>query len=217
MIDQLTMDISTKSQPVNQMVSMIMITGHARSGKDTFVSLLSAARPGKFKSFAFAHDLKKCLEPICRSMFGKTVFELSLTEKEIFREVMIAFGCAWRKIDSDHWVKIVDKRIDWERSMLFSDPSTQIPIVSDCRFPNECKWFKDKMLGNPTLGRVVVVEIDRFDSGLTPPEEEQRNQPLMKPFVDYIVSWPTNKSKTAEGLKKELMPFAIEFLDKYSL
>ena len=100
---------------------------------------------------------------------------------------------------------------------MFDGLTSPIPIISDCRFVNEAKWFKDKEITSPDRGKVIIVEIDRFDSGLTPPDEELKNQPLLKPYIDHVVRWPTSKIKTERALEKDLMIYVTDFLTKYNL
>lgn len=122
-------------------------------------------------------------------MFGKRARDLRGEEKAIFRSILIAFGCAWRIIDSLHWVKIVDKQIQWDLSML---PGTEncvnsyIPVIKDCRFINEFSYFESNSSYQASL-----VEVRRTDSTVIPPDEELRNQPALSAISQYRVEWPT--------------------------
>ena len=149
-------------------IPIILITGHATAGKDTLFTIMDKLRPGQFARYAFADQLKEDLNPLCRQMFGKPIAELTATEKEIFRPVLISYGCAWRAIDPDHWVKIVDRRILWDYAQLDGiDGAAKVPVVTDCRFANEANYFTSNELYRP----VNVIRVTRTDSTYTPPSE----------------------------------------------
>lgn len=194
------------------MDKIICINGFARVGKDTFFNLLKATNR-IFVRFAFADELKHDLSQLILEQFGYDIFNLSEKQKEIIRPLLISYGCAWRKIDSLHWVKIVDKKIDKiiknnnEKSLFNEDLYPKIiPCVTDCRFSNEILYFKNKYKDN-----FILVKIDR-NGAPEPPEEEKINQPLVDKYVDFSISWET------VGDKIELLrPYIDDFLNKYQL
>lgn len=166
-------------------MKILQITGHATAGKDTLFNALDTLRPGLFRRYAFADELKRELDPICAGMFNrKHVKDLTASEKKIFRPVLISVGCAWREIDPLHWVKMVDKKIEWDRGMLNND---FIPVVNDTRFSNEHQYFVEKYGAD----QVSLIEVVRTDSTSTPPEEELKNQPFLSERANYRVEWPT--------------------------
>lgn len=112
---------------------------------------------------------------------GKRVKDLTASEKKIFRPVLIAVGCAWREIDPLHWVKMVDKKIQWDYSVWEIVDSDFIPCVLDTRFLNEHQYFVEKY----GTDQVSLVEVVRTDSTSTPPEEELRNQPFLSARANY--------------------------------
>lgn len=155
---------------------IIGLTSPKRHGKDTFAQLLTAYIPD-LKSWAFADQLKDDLDPVSLKMFNKRAKDLDGEEKEIFRDIMIGYGCGWRKIDIDHWVKVIDKAID--------DSNDKYHCIKDMRFPSEVNFFKQKYGVNFEL-----VEINR-EGGPEPTDEEKRNIPLLQSLIDYRIKWPT--------------------------
>jgi hypothetical protein len=183
----------------------IIIIGHSKMvGKDTFFSLINKLYPNIFYRLAFADALKSDLEDISFKMFGKSISGLTQNEKEILRPVMIEFGCAFRKIDPLHWVKAVHKQID--EISPFHYTNARIPIITDGRFSNEISYFKDIY-----FEKCVFVEINRIGAP-EPTDEEKRNIPLLKKYVDYSLTWPTSIDNFAA-----LEPYIHQFYNKYFL
>lgn len=176
---------------------VIGITAAKRHGKDTFAQLLTKFIPN-LNSWAFADQLKDDLDPISLKMFGKRAKDLDGEEKEIFRDIMIGYGCGWRKIDIDHWVKIIDSEIDNSPRIYH--------CIKDMRFPSEVNFFKNKYGKNFHL-----VEIIR-DGGPEPTEEEKKNIPLLKPLVDYTINWPTVAPKSLDLLSGYVHDFHNKYL-----
>ena len=187
-------------------ISIIGLCSFATHGKDTLFSSLNHLRPGLFKRYAFADQLKKDLEPLCYKMFGdKEISQLTASEKSIIRPLLIAYGCQWRMIDIDHWVKIVDKEIEFDKIKHLvkgykSNPNpfalcsskfherllVPIPVICDVRFPSEYEFFAKKY-GD----RFALVEVVRTDATSTPPDEELKNHPEVAKYAKYKVEWPT--------------------------
>lgn len=154
---------------------IVGLTGAKRCGKDTFASLLTTYL--QIKSWAFADELKNDLDSISLKMFNKRAKDLDGEEKEIFRPILIGYGCGWRAIDVNHWVNVVDKQID--------DSNDKYHCIKDMRFPSEVEFFKNKYGKN-----FILVEINR-EGGPEPTDEEKKNIPLLKPLIDYNLTWPT--------------------------
>lgn len=182
-------------------INCILVTGSRRVGKDTFFHLLNKLYPNQFTRKAFADELKQDLNPLSQKMFQKNVDELDNKEKEIFRPIMISYGCAWREIDPLHWVKKVSYKIAVEKLQVYV-----CQVILDNRFPNEIAFFRDGYPDN-----TIVLEIER-EGAPEPTDEEKKNIPLIKPFIDYSIKWPTVLPE--KGLD-ELAPFVHDFYQKY--
>lgn len=173
------------------------ITAAKRHGKDTFSQLLTNYIPD-LQSWAFADQLKDDLDSISLKMFGKRAKDLDGTEKETFRPIMIGYGCAWREININHWVEVIDQSI--------GKSSYKYHCIKDMRFPNEVLFFKDRYKDNFKL-----VEIIR-EGGPEPTDEEKRNIPLLKPLIDHTITWPT---VLPDKKIEELTPFVVDFYSRF--
>ena len=189
--------------------SIILLAGNRQVGKDTFYDLLAKARPGLFRGYSFADELKNDLDPISKLMFSVRTKDLDAKEKEIVRPILISYGCAWRAIDPLHWVKVVDRQIEFDRAMLDGmdgHKPTWIPVCRDVRFCNETTYFKDRFGTN----NVILASISRIGAP-EPTDEEKINSPLVGAMADYFVIWETLKKES------DRMKHVERFLDYYSL
>lgn len=181
---------------------VICISGTMRSGKDTFFELLynvgqQANTKINFFGLSFATELKNDLVPIIAPM-GIDVVSPTNEQKEIIRPIMIAYGCAWRAIDPQHWVKKVDSIID---KLKFET----IPVIRDVRFISEAHYYFEK------YGRenVCLIEIIRHGAP-TPPAEELKNQPFLSKEADVVIQWETDP--TLETLKPKVQEFFNQYI-----
>jgi hypothetical protein len=160
---------------------IIGVCGHARSGKDTFCeqakSILSKKNIGAARA-AFADELKKDLDDLCRHKIGISAFTQNSKEKEIIRPLLVTYGTeVIRKMDENWWINRLEKTLGVHQHMNL------IPIVTDVRYPNEMEWIQKKHNG-------VVVYINR--KGVGPANsEEKKNNPILKKMADYRIMWPT--------------------------
>lgn len=184
-------------------IKVIILAGTKTVGKDTFYNILSNNDIGGqyYRGFSFAEPIKDDLQPLCKKMFNKDIYNLTPEEKEIFRPIMIAYGCAWRAIDPEHWIKEVARKVE------FANHEGYVGVVRDGRFTNELEFFKNQY-GKSCL----VVEISREDNP-EPTEEEKKNHPLLQKYIDYRVRWPFLADKNLESLST----YVRKFLDAYNL
>lgn len=160
---------------------IIGICGNARSGKDTFCdyakSFLSKKKVAAARA-AFADELKKDLDDLCRHKIGISAFTKDTKEKEIIRPLLVTYGTdVIRKLDEYWWIDKLEKSLGVHQSMNI------IPIITDVRYPNELEWIRDKHNG-------VVIHITR--KGIKPAnEEERKNNAFLKKNADYRILWPT--------------------------
>ena len=160
---------------------IIGVCGHARSGKDTFCehakSILSKKKIGAARA-AFADELKKDLDDLCRHKIGISAFTQDSKEKDIIRPLLVTYGTeVVRKMDENWWINRLEKTLGVHQHMNL------IPIVTDVRYPNEMEWIQKKHNG-------VVVYITR--KGIGPANsEEKKNNPILKKMADYRMMWPT--------------------------
>ena len=146
--------------------SLILISGKARAGKDTFALGLDG-----YTKFAFADQLKK--------------FAIQLGwdgyKNDRGRKFLQAIGSIARDYNSGTWVNLLCKRLEQSRY-----PSKI--AITDCRYLNEMRVMKE--WGKENCYTVTTVRIVRpdFDNGLTkemkmhPSETELDEYPF-----DYII------------------------------
>ena len=189
-------------------IKIIGITGHMRTGKDTFFSLLQKNNP-HFERYSFADSLKADLRGFIWDKMNIDINVATGAEKELIRPIMIAYGCAQRnRGDGLHWVKKIDTQIsaDVEFDIDFSNPIEDgrlLPFITDFRFENEVKYFKEKF-------DLILVEIQRDDAP-NPPDEEKIQQPLVRNYVDYTIKWPTVGENNINILKEYADNFMLKF------
>lgn len=128
-------------------MSIIGLSGKARSGKDTLAGYLKDSLNRKynrdFKSFAFAEVLKH----MCQKEFDLDDDQLWGDQKEIpdkrykkrngdghwtAREIMQEVGAFYRTIDHDFWVKKLNEDITYHEDVM----------VTDVRYINEADFIK---------------------------------------------------------------------------
>jgi len=151
---------------------IIGICGNARSGKDTFCQyakqFLSRKKVAAART-AFADELKKDLDDLCRHKIGVSAF---------IRPLLVTYGTeVIRKMDENWWINKLEKTLGVHQHMNI------IPIVTDVRYPNELEWIKNKHNG-------VMIHVTR--KGIKPANaEEKKNNAFLKTNSDYRIMWPT--------------------------
>ena len=161
------------------MAKIIMFAAPAKTGKDTFFNVLKGIN-NKFERFSFADNLKRELSPIIKSSFNIEIFNPSPEQKELIRGMMIEFGCAHRKIDVNHWVKLALEEIQDCYDLM----PNSIFVITDCRFINEYKYLK-----NIFKDELILVELYRNG---TPKmnDNEAANLPEVFEHADFRFQLP---------------------------
>lgn len=182
---------------------IICLTGFATSGKDTFLKLLQINDstpfiPSVYTRVAFADELKNSTAELIKSIHNIDIFNCTPTEKEIVRPILISVGCWVRdNIDKNYWV---NKTIDKIKDLIYKG---YIPIISDFRFKEEA----DRLIEIFGRNNIIFVEIIRTDSKYTPPQKELYQQPLIRPYIDYTINWPTVGKDDLDSLMKYVKDF----------
>ncbi len=159
---------------------VIGLCGHARSGKDTFCEIakqfLSKKKVAAAR-VAFADELKRDLDPLCRNKIGCSAFTDNPDFKEVIRPLLVTYGTdIMRKLDENIWIEKLEKNLP----LYFGQEI--IPIVTDVRYPNEMEWV-NKQNG-------VCVYITRKGVGPANREEKENNS-VLKKNADFRIMWPT--------------------------
>ncbi len=179
---------------------IILLSGYAGSGKDTFADLLIELCESKgisYKKYAFADEVKKDISIMYKEFVTfESLFTQEGKAKEIIksetseetktaRQLLIEHSANMKKVyGNDYWAQIVCKQIDG---------SNKIHIISDWRYNIEyetvCSYFHDC--------KIITVRINRsFLKVLSDPSEHELDD---KTF-DYVV----NNHSTFDNLKMKV-------------
>ncbi len=94
--------------------------------------------------------------------------------------MLIAYGCAWRERDPEHWVKVVVQEILIRAAMT---EGAFLPVVTDVRFPNEVALLR------ASFGSALFhVDVARHDAP-PPTAEEEKHYRAVCLMADYRILW----------------------------
>ena len=168
---------------------MIGLTGVARSGKDTFYSILNKFLKEKnlnSERLALADALKKEMGLFVKEKFKIDLTKCSDSEKEMIRPLMVAYGkCRRQETQGKYWTSLMDEKIK------YSIKDDVVPIITDIRYieykEDEYAWLKSK--------NGILVHISRRlnDGSLVLPAniEEKANDNKLKAVADFSFTWET--------------------------
>lgn len=169
--------------------NMIGLTGVARSGKDTFYSILKKyleEKNIKSERLAFADDLKHELNDFTKEKFKIDLFKCSSTEKELARPLMVAYGkCRRAQTEGKYWTSLLEPKI---KNLIEKDV---VPIITDVRYieykEDEYSWLKNHN------GLLIHISRKLDDGSVIPPAnvEEKANDNKLKAVADTAISWET--------------------------
>jgi hypothetical protein len=155
------------------MPTLVLITGYARSGKDTFADGIAAgARRSDVGFFKFASGLKeggnKYLEWV--GQYSSSEFDFFHEEFKVkWRDVLVALGSMSRDLNPDVFAKMLtnDANDFLGDNLVENSLKDTLVIVSDWRYLNEYKVCVNELVG----WRVVTVRVDT--STVLPANEEE--------------------------------------------
>jgi dephospho-CoA kinase len=168
------------------MLTVVLLSGKAESGKDTFYELAidkmnNFCSEVPFQKVAFADAVKKT----ARDSFG---WDGNKDEKG--RSLLIMIGDGGRGYDPLIWIKkVIQKLSDYRQ--LYKDEQDAVVFITDCRYPNEITEIKDWGDVNSVDCYSIRVERPNHQNKLT---EAQRNNPsetaldLEFELFDYVVT-----------------------------
>jgi hypothetical protein len=168
---------------------MIGITGVARSGKDTFYSILNKYLKEKnleSQRIALADELKKELDDFVEKKFKIDLNKCDGSDKELIRPLMVAYGkCRRVQTQGKYWTSIVDQKV----KELKKD--NIVPIITDIRYieykEDEYAWLKSYN------GILIHLSRKLDDGSFVPPAnmEEKSNDNKLKAVADFSICWET--------------------------
>ena len=217
---------------------VIGISGVARSGKDTFASILTNQLKAAGKSvekFAFADTLKQDCDEFCKSHLGVSAFTSITEEKNLIRPMLVWFGDAKRKqTEGRYWVDIIDKKVKASKA--------DFCLITDVRYDfypvDEIDWVKKECDGlvchvsrwtkEPLWAEVAIppeTEVKRYlvktTAKFIPPanDHEALNDPKVKAKSDFIVEWENVSDRTMQQLAVEpsLVAHVTDFITEFKL
>lgn len=140
-------------------MKIILVSGKARSGKDSFAKEVSAILKARNQKVLVAH-YAGLLKYIC-----KEFFDWNGEKDEAGRTLLQKVGTeGFRKKNPEYWVKFIKDIMN-----VFPDEWDYV-IIPDCRFKNEIEsWKKDGY-------NVFTVRMERLDYQSQLTEEQQNHQ-----------------------------------------
>lgn len=158
--------------------NIIGIAGYARTGKDTFGSILIKELKNvglSAKKLSLAFELKSDLDSFLTQKFGISAFTEDPKEKNFIRPLLICYGTdLMRKKDPEYWIKKLQKTID------INNNHGIISVVCDIRFVNEASWLKQNGGILAHLKRDGIVPADK---------NEERNDDLLREVSEFPIHW----------------------------
>lgn len=168
---------------------IIGITGVARSGKDTFYTILKRFLKDKnieSQRIALADELKKELSDFVEKKFKIDLNKCDGSDKELIRPLMVAYGkCRRVQTEGKYWTSLVDIKV----KELKKD--NILPIITDIRYieykDDEYSWLK--------YHNGILIHLSRKldDGSFVPPAniEEKSNDNKLKAVADFTICWDT--------------------------
>lgn len=201
-------------------MTIIGISGYARSGKDLFTSVAQKVLNEhglKSEKFALAYELKNDLKSLIKNKTGIDVFTDNTQEKSIIRPLLVSYGDVMRKIsEGKYWTNKVEHRIDKSKA--------DVVFITDIRYDvypeDECTWLQKKMAGKlihitkykqgpvPSGRRFSKNKIVKiYDSA--PNDHELLNNPKVKAKANCAFEWEDCSDKL-NGVLAEEHPYIRE-------
>lgn len=193
--------------------NMIGLTGVARSGKDTFYSILKRYLKEKnieSQRIALADNLKTELGDFVKEKFKIDLNKCDGSDKELIRPLMVAYGkCRRVQTEGKYWTSLVESKVKE------LNKNNILPIITDIRYieykEDEYAWLKNHN------GILVHISRKLDDGTLIPPAniEEKSNDNKLKAVADYSISWETCQDVNFlyELMQKNLKNIYEKFLE----
>jgi len=201
-------------------MTIIGISGYARSGKDLFTSVAQKIlKEHKIKSekFALAYELKNDLKYLIKNKVGIDVFTDNTQEKSIIRPLLVAYGDVMRKTgEGRYWTGKLEQRI--------ANSKADVVFITDIRYDvypeDECTWLRNKQCGKlihiTKFKQGPVPQSKRFSKNkivkiydAAPNDHELFNNPKVKAKADYAFEWEDCSDKL-NGFSLEDHPYIRE-------
>ena len=167
--------------PNEQPPMVILLSGYARAGKDTFAKGLIKGAKTSTARLAFGDQLKSAADEFLTylGLADHSFFHEGFKVKH--RDVLVTLGTMARSLDKDVFANaLCDKAIEMDAFHI---------VVTDCRYANEVKVVKGT-LGELDGYKVVHIRIET--EGVLPANDEERRsfeEMDRETPPDYIISF----------------------------
>ncbi len=201
-------------------MTIIGISGYARSGKDLFTSVAQKILKEhniKSEKFALAYELKLDLYPLVMNKLWIDTFTDDTKSKSVIRPLLVAYGDLMRKTsEGKYWTNKIEQSIFKSKA--------DVVFVTDIRYDvypeDECAWLQNKQRGKlihitkfkhgpvPTGKRFSKNKIVKiYDAA--PNDHELLNNPKIKEKANYAFEWEDCSDKLS-GSPLEDNPYIKE-------
>ena len=177
------------------------ISGVARSGKDTFASILTykLQHAGKsVKRIALADPLKADVDEFLMNNLGISAFTTIPEEKLIIRPMLVWYGDAQRKrTDGRYWINLAKKTID--------ETNHDYYIITDVRYDvyekDELYFLKNEVNGVLChISKYLLMPSGEREFVSPANDHEAQNDPRIKDASHHAIEWEHVKCKVPEEL-----------------
>lgn len=189
---------------------LIGVSGFARSGKDTFSSLVKSEflKTGKnVKIFSFAFALKRDIDGFCSTKIGISALTEDSALKSIIRPILISYGQIQRHLSNGkYWIDILKPEVD-----AFFEGGGDIAIISDLRF-KEFTFDEYDFIRSFENNLIFNISRNREDGSLVPAahETEEKSSDFFIRNCDHAINWNTSPDQIY--LKSKMLP-SIELIN----
>lgn len=180
---------------------VIGLAGHARSGKDTFASILmhKLQQTGKsVKRIALADPLKADVDDFLVKNIGISAFTQVPEEKLLIRPMLVWYGDTQRKRTSGrYWVDLAKKVID--------ESDYDYYIITDVRYDvyekDELYFLKNEVNGLLChISKYLVMPNGEKEFIAPANDHEAQNDPKIKSVAHHKIQWEHIKCNLPEEL-----------------
>lgn len=184
-------------------IGAILLGAEKQVGKDTFFRLISEEND-KYVRISFADEVRAVSNSICKYFFNKNADELNLTEKELFRPILLKVGSLGRNIDPNFWV---DKTLAQLKENLDKE---KITVFTDCRHLNE---YEKVACFLEERGYNCLLIILKRKGAPEPTDEEKKNAPLLEERANGEICWESFGPSFNESDAKKVVFSLLETLE----
>ena len=166
------------------MKQLIGLCGVARSGKDTFYTLAKQYIENKLnlncKKISFAEALREEVNDILIQNFNISAWTTDNNEKELIRDILVAWSKTRRNQNVNYWIEKVIKNIDKEN----------VNIITDVRYKNEIDFIHKNNGVCIYLQRQFDYCLHGTVNVLQPCNDEERLHTVpLQDICDYSITW----------------------------